>query len=93
MLPMSHAPSTELNSPNTASIVHVLQIQLLILLALRVEVYPTDTPITLIEADIIKALKTGTCDRFHAMVRHEEVFFPTHEDMFPLLVVLQCERG
>jgi hypothetical protein len=71
----------------------MLQIQLLILLTFRMEVNPTNTPINLIETNIIKALETGTRDRFHAVVRHEEVFFPAHEDVLALLVILQCEGG
>ena len=70
----------------------MLQIQLLILLALGMEVNPTNTPITLIKTNIIKPFETGARDRLDAVVRHKEVLFPAHEDVLALLVVLERER-
>ena len=69
----------------------MLQIQLLILLALRMEINPTDTPIPLIKTNIIKPFKTRARNGFHAMVGDEEVFFPAHEDVLALLVVFERE--
>jgi hypothetical protein len=69
----------------------MLQIQLLILLTLRMEINPTDAPIALVEANVIKSLETGARDRLDAVVRHEEVFFPSHKDVLALLVVFECE--
>ena len=70
----------------------MLQIQLLILLTLRVEIDPTNTAVALIEADVVEPLEAGSRDGFHTVVRHEEVFFPAHEDVFALLVVFQRKR-
>lgn len=69
----------------------MLQIQLLILLTLRVEVNPTDTPVNLIKTDVVEPLEAGACDRLDAVIWHEEVFFPAHEDVLALLVVLERE--
>ena len=71
----------------------MLQIQLLILLALRVEINPTDTPVNLIKTDVIEPFEAGARDRLDAVVWHEEVFFPAHEDVLALLVVLERKRG
>lgn len=71
----------------------MLQIQLLILLTLRMEINPTNTPINLIKTNVIKPLETGARDRLDAVVRHEEVLFPAHEDVLALLVVFQREGG
>jgi hypothetical protein len=85
--------SPKLHRPNTPPILHMLQIQLLILFTLGMEINPTNTAIPLTKTNVIKPLETRARDRFHAVVRHEEVFFPAHENMLPLLVVLQRERG
>jgi hypothetical protein len=69
----------------------MLQIQLLILLTLRVEINPTNTPVNLIKTNVIKPLETRARDCLDAVIRHEEVFFPAHEDVFALLVILQRE--
>jgi len=87
----ANTSSPKLHSTNTPSILHVLQIQLLILLTLRVEINPTDTPINLIKTNVVKPFKAGACDRLDAVVRHEEVFFPAHEDVLALLVVFERE--
>ena len=55
------------------------------------EINPTDTPINLIETNVIKALETRARDRLDAVVGYEEVFFPAHEDVLALLVVLERE--
>jgi hypothetical protein len=89
----TNTASPKLHSTNTTTILHMLQIQLLILLTLRMEVNPTNTPINLIETDVIKPLETRARNSLHAMIRHEEVFFPAHEDVFALLVILQREGG
>ena len=83
--------SPKLHSTNTPSILHVLQIQLLILLTLRMEINPTDTPVNLIKTDVVEPLEAGACDRLDAVIWHEEVFFPAHEDVLALLVVLERE--
>jgi len=48
------------------------------------EVYPAYGPLTLVEADVVEALKAGAADRAHAMVGEEEVFLPAHEDVLAL---------
>lgn len=71
----------------------MFQIQLLILLALGVEVNPTDTPVALVEADVVEALETRARDRLDPVVGHEKVLFPAHENVLALLVVFEGERG
>ena len=83
--------SPKLHGTDTPSILHMLQIQLLILLTLRMEINSTDTPINLIKTNVIEALEAGACDCLDAVVWHEEIFFPAHEDVLALLVVFQCE--
>lgn len=48
------------------------------------EIYPINHPQNLIETDVIESLKTCTGDRAHAVIWHQEVFFPTHKDVFTL---------
>jgi hypothetical protein len=71
----------------------MLQVQLLVLLTLRMEVDPTDAAIALVEADVIEALEARTRNCLDAVVGHQEVFFPAHEYMLALLIILQRERG
>ncbi len=56
---LSHHPSTssKLNGRKTPSIIHMLQLQLLILLALGMEINPTDIPTDLIKTDVIEPFK------------------------------------
>lgn len=62
-----------------------------ILLALRVEVDPAHGSFTLVEADVVEALKTRAADGAHAVVRHQEVFFPAHKDVLTLRQVRDVE--
>lgn len=66
----------------------MLQVQLLVLLALGVEVDPADAAVTLVEANVIEALEAGARNRLDAVVRNQEVLFPAHEDVLTLLIVL-----
>jgi hypothetical protein len=54
------------------------------LLALSMEVNPTNAPTALVEADIIEALEARASDGAHAVVRDEEVLLPAHEDVLAL---------
>lgn len=47
----------------------------------------------LVEADVVEALKARSAYCPDAVVWHEEVFFPAHEDVLALLVVLEREGG
>lgn len=69
------------------------ELQLLILFALCVEVNATYAARTLVEAYVVETFEAGPSDSFDAMVGYEEVFFPPHEEVFSLLVVLECEVG
>lgn len=69
------------------------QLQLLILLALRMEIYPANTTLSLVEADIVEALKARAGYTFDAMIRDQEVFFPAHEEMVACEMVFECEGG
>lgn len=64
----TEASSPKLNTPHTTPVVHMLQLQLLILLALCMEVDPAHTACTLIEADVIEALKARSSNRLHAVI-------------------------
>lgn len=68
---------------------HVLQIQLLVLFALRMKVYPAHTSVALIETNVVKPLKTRTRYSFDPVIGYEEVFFPAHKDVLALLVVFE----
>ena len=69
------------------------QLQLLILLTLRMEVYPADLTLPLIKTYIVEPLETRSRDRPDPMVRHEEVLLPSHEDVIALRVILEREVG
>lgn len=64
-----------------------------LLLALRMEVNALDAARNLIEADVVKALKARTVDGPHPVVRDQEVFFPTHEEMLLLHPIFRNELG
>lgn len=55
------------------------------------EINPTDTPINLIKTNIVEAFETRARDRLDAVIRHEEIFFPAHEDVLALLIVFERE--
>jgi len=57
------------------------------------EVDPTDRPRLLVEADVIEALEARSGDSLDPVIRHQKVLLPPHEQVFALLVVLQCEVG
>ena len=63
------------------------------LLALRMEVYPADGSLHLVEADIVEPFKARTGNGPYAMIRDEEVFLSSHEDVFPLGEVAVGEIG
>jgi hypothetical protein len=48
------------------------------------EVDTINTSRQLIETDVIKSLKAGTIDRPYAVIRYQEVLFPTHEQVLLL---------
>lgn len=62
----------------------MLQFELLILLALGMEIDPTHPPLDLIKTDIVEALKASALDGFELVVRNEEMLLPSHEDVFLL---------
>lgn len=56
-----HKPQLpKLHRGHTTPIINMFQLQLLILLALRMEIYPGDGPHDLVEADVVEALKAGS---------------------------------
>lgn len=63
------------------------------LFAPRVKVYSTDRPLPHIEADVVEALEAGAADCPHAMVWHEEVLLPAHEDVFTLSQISHGHAG
>ena len=64
-----------------------------LLFALGVKVDAADVARYLVEADVIEAFEASPGDGPHAVVRDQEVFFPTHEDVLPLSKVLVGEVG
>ena len=85
--------STELHGTHATTIGHMLQVQLLVLLTFGVEIDATDTAVALVEANVVETLEARTRNRLNAMVGHQEVFFPAHENMLALLIILQREGG
>lgn len=57
------------------------------------EVYPTDGPFDLVEADVVKPFETCTGDSPHSMIGDEEIFFPSHEHVLALRKVAVGEVG
>ncbi len=45
----------------------------------------------LVEADVIEALETGSGDGADAMIRHEEILLPPHEEVLSLRKILEAE--
>jgi len=64
-----------------------------VLLALSVEIYPTHATRALVEADVIEPLETGTRDCLDFVIRHQEVLFPPHEEVFSMRKLLKGEGG
>lgn len=71
----------------------MFELQLLILLALGVKVDAADATRTLIEADVVEALEASACYGLDSVIWHQEVLFPTHEEMFTLCNILKSEIG
>ena len=57
------------------------------------KVYPAHRPLDLIEANVVKPLKTGTHDLPHAVVWHKEGLLPAHEDVLTLQAIFIVEVG
>lgn len=57
------------------------------------KINPAYFAFNLVETYVIEALKACTSYRSHPVVRYEEVLFPTHEDIFPLCDVVDCDRA
>ena len=65
----------------------------LLLAVRRMEIDPINGDRHLIEADIVKSLKTCTVDLAHAMIWHQEFLFPPHEHILAVCAVLVMEIG
>ena len=63
------------------------------LLALRVEIDPTDSPLQLIEADVVKPLKARSGNRADPVVGDKEILLPAHEYVFAVGEVFVREVG
>lgn len=57
------------------------------------EVNTANSPLHLVETDIIESLEAGTRDRSNPVVRNEEIFLPPHEHVLTLREVAVCEIG
>jgi hypothetical protein len=62
----------------------MFQLQFLELLAFGMEVNPIHGSRHLIEADVIETLEARARDLSHAVIGHQKVFLPSHEDVFLL---------
>jgi iron-sulfur cluster repair protein YtfE (RIC family) len=62
-----------------------------LLLTFSMKVDALDAARDLVETDVVETLKRCATDGSHAMIRHEEVLFPAHEQMLFLLPVL-CDQ-
>lgn len=69
------------------------ELQLLVLFAFGVKVNAAHAARTLIEAYVVETFEAGSGDCFDAMIGYEKVFFPPHEEVLSLLIVLECEVG
>ena len=57
------------------------------------KVNATDSAGDLVEADVVEALEAGAGNGPDAVVRHEEILLPAHEDVLALRKVLVVEVG
>lgn len=62
-----------------------------LLLALRMEVDSTHSPCHLIKTYIVEPFETRAHNFPNAMIWHQEVLFPPHEDVLPLCAILVVE--
>jgi len=83
--------SFEFEGWHAAMIFDVRQFQLLVFFALRVEIDTTDCTSDLVEAYVIETLKARARDGAHAMIRHEKVLLPAHEDVLALREILDAK--
>jgi len=51
----------------------------------------TDTSRTLVEADVVEAFEARARNGLDFVVRNQEVFLPSHEQVLFLCKVLECE--
>ena len=54
-------------------------------------IYTTHSTSNLIEADVIKTFEAGTRNGLHFMIWHQEVFLPTHKQVFTFCIVFEVE--
>jgi hypothetical protein len=71
----------------------MLQFQLLELFAFRVKIYAANFAFNLVETDIIETLETCARYRAHAVVWHQKMLFPPHEDGFSLGGIANDDRS
>lgn len=88
----SHS-SSKLHRPHAPPIIHMPQFQLLVSLALGVEIDSTHTSFNLVEAYIVETFEACACNSLDAMVGHQKVLLPSHEEVLALCVVLKREVG
>lgn len=62
-------------------------------LTFAVKVDAIDLPLHLVKTNVVESLKTSAAYCSYSMVRHQEVFFPTHEDVLALCHVLDDNGG
>lgn len=51
------------------------------------KINPADLPLELVETNIIEALKTGSGNGPNPVIRHQEMFLPSHKDVLSLCYI------
>lgn len=65
-------------------VVNMFQLELLVFFTFGMKINATDATRDLIKANIVKPFKTGTRNGAHAVVWHQKILLPPHENVFPL---------
>ena len=71
----------------------MFELQLLVFLALGMEVNAADAAGALVEANVVETFKARSGDRFDSVIWNEKVLLPTHEKMLSRLKVFQRKIG
>ena len=64
-----------------------------LLIVRRMEIDPLNGALDLIEADVVKSLKTCTVDLANPMIRHQEFLLPAHKHVLAVCAILVMEVG
>merc|ERR1712093_266417 len=79
---------SEFDGADTATICYMHQLELLVLFTSGMEINARHRAIALVKADVIETFKARSSNRLDLVIRHQEIFFPSHEEMFALGIIL-----